>query len=179
MHAEGLGPGGRPGAGHRAGWALGPWQGPGFMPRAAPWLGHPESPPAPLWQAWCVLAPLGRAAQVGGNACPCLALNHQLPRDLVPMAPACARGWRGRRGALALSACAWGAAYGRFRGAGVGFEPEKTDAGAAKVGLGRCTPHPPGVQAPPGVSSSHALASRGAAACSPLAEAGSQADSSV
>lgn len=143
---RGSGARGRPGAGHRAGRALGPQQGPGFIPRTAPWLGHPKSPPPLLRQAWCVLAPSGRAAQVGGNACPCVALNHQLPGGSVPTAPACAwgrRGRRGRRGALALGTCAWGAAYGRFRGARVGFGPEETDAGAAKAGLGCCTPHLP------------------------------------
>lgn len=105
-------------------------------------------------------------------------------RGLVPVAPACARGgargWRGRRGPLALSACARGAACAGVLELGWGLTRRRQTLEPPRRAWGTAPPAPPGVRVPPGVADSHTLASGGTAACSPPpAEACSQADSSV
>ena len=104
---------------------------------------------------------------MGGNVCPCLALNRQLPGGLLPLGVPRAGGAGGHVSTWCLCP---GSCLRRCPGAGVRFGPEETDAGAARAGLGRRTPHPARGPAPPGVADSHALASGGAAACSPPAE---------
>ena len=148
---RGLGPGGR--LAQDAEWArlcgssaLGGVQ--ASCPSVAPWLGHlPESASPPLWQAWWVVAPAGRLAQVGGDARPCLALNRRLPLGSVPVASACTRGgtrgWRSGRGPFARTVpTPWDLPAAGSRGAGAGASSRGGRHGSSRGRPG--APRPPG-----------------------------------